>query len=234
MRVFITTRWSLVVAAQSSSPAAREALAELCRLYWYPLYVYIRRFGHNHDEAQDLTQDFFTLLLEREDLAKLDPTRGRFRAFLLAACRHFLSNEHDRAAALKRGGDRLFLSLDLSDADRRYTTEPCHEQTPERLFDRHWALTLLGHVLQRLRKYYQTTGQLPLFEALKVFLTGETNDSHARVAAELGMSPGAVKVAVHRLRQRYRDLLCEEIAQTVDDPAMVDDEIRALFTALSP
>ncbi len=233
-RVFATTRWSLVVAARGDSSAARAALAELCRLYWYPLYAFVRRRGHAHDEAQDLTQEFFTRLLERDDLAAVDPARGRFRAFLLAACRHFLSNEHDRATALKRGGGRQLLSLDFGDADRRYAAEPGHEQTPERLFERRWALTLLDRVVQRLREHYETAGQLPLFEALKGSLTGAAGDSHAEAAAALGMTPGAVKVAAHRLRQRYRDLLRDEIAQTVEDPAAVDDEIRALFSALAP
>jgi RNA polymerase sigma-70 factor (ECF subfamily) len=232
--VFATTRWSLVVAAQGESPAAREALAELCRLYWYPLYAYVRRRGHGDDEAQDLTQEFFARLLERDDLAKLDQTRGRFRAFLLAACRHFLSNQRDRAHALKRGGACRQLSLDFADADRRYAAEPSHEQTPERLFERRWALTLLEHVVQRLRRQYETAGQPALFERLKGSLTGAAADSHAEAAAALGMTEGAVKVAAHRLRTRYRDLLRDEIGQTVEDPAAVDDEIRALFTALTP
>jgi RNA polymerase sigma-70 factor (ECF subfamily) len=232
--VFATTRWSLIVAARGESPAAREALAELCQLYWYPLYAYIRRCAHAHDEAQDLTQEFFALLLERDDLARLDPNRGRFRAFLLAACRHFLANQRDRQQALKRGGGCRLLSLDFADADRRYAAEPGHEQTPERLFERRWALTLLDRVMQGLRRHYETTNQLALFERLKGFLAGEAGESYAEAAATLGMSEGAVKVAAHRLRQRYRDLLRTEIAQTVEDAAAVDDEIRALFTALNP
>jgi len=231
--VFATTHWSLVVAARGASPVAREALAELCRLYWYPLYAYVRRRGHSADEAQDLTQEFFARLLERDDLAGLDPARGRFRAFLLAACRHFLANQNDRAQALKRGGGLRPRSLDLADADRRYAAEPSHEQTPERLFERRWALTLLDRVLQRLRQHYETAGQLVLFERLKGSLAGETDVPHAESAAALNMTEGAVKVAAHRLRQRYRDLLRDEIARTVAEPAEVDDEVRALFAALA-
>ncbi len=231
--MFATTHWSLVVAAQGASPAAREALAELCRLYWYPLYAYVRRRGHSDDEAQDLTQEFFARLLERNDLARLDPARGRFRAFLLAACRHFLANQRDHAHALKRGGGLRPLSLDLADSERRYASEPSHEQTPERLFERRWALTLLDCVLQRLRQHYETAGQLLLFERLKGSLTGAATDTYAESAAVLGMTEGAVKVAAHRLRQRYRDLLREEIARTVADPGEVDDEIRELFGALA-
>jgi RNA polymerase sigma factor (sigma-70 family) len=231
--VFVTTRWSLVVAARGQSPSAREALAELCRLYWYPLYAYIRRRGHAHDEAQDLTQEFFALLLQRDDLTKLDPARSRFRAFLLAACRHFLANQHDREQALKRGSACRLQSLDFADADRRYAVEPGHGQTPERLFERRWALTLLDHVFGRLRQHYESANQLPLFERLKGSLTGAAGGSYSEAAAALGMTEGAIKVAAHRLRQRYRDLLRDEIAQTVEDPAAVDDEIRALFTALA-
>jgi RNA polymerase sigma-70 factor (ECF subfamily) len=232
--MFATTRWSLVVAARGNSPAARDALAELCRLSWYPLYAYIRRKGHTHVEAEDLTQEFFTRLLERDDLATVDPSRGRFRSFLLASCNHFLSNQRDRDQALKRGGGRQPLPLDFHDAERRYVAEPGHDQTPERLFERRWALTLLERVLQRLQQDYEDSGKGNLFERLKGQLAGETVGSYAEAAAELGLTEGAVKVAAHRLRQRYRDLLRDEIAQTLDDPAAVDDEIHALFTALAP
>ncbi len=232
--MFASTRWSLVVAARGSSPPARDALAELCRLYWYPLYAYVRRKGHNHVEAEDLTQEFFTRLLERDDLAAVDPGRGRFRSFLLAACNHFLSNQRDHDRAQKRGGGRQPLPLDFTDAERRYVAEPGHDQTPERLFERRWALTVLDRVLQRLQQDYEEAGKGRFFERLKGQLAGETAGSYAEVAAELGLTAGAVKVATHRLRQRYRDLLRDEIAQTLADPAAVDDEIRALFTALAP
>jgi RNA polymerase sigma factor (sigma-70 family) len=231
--VFATTRWSLIVAARGEAPAARDALAELCQLYWYPLYAYIRRHGHNENDARDLTQEFFTLLLERHDWTKLDQSRGRFRAFLLAACRHFLSNQRDRELALKRGGGRSQLSLDFAAAGQRYLAEPSHEQTPELLFERRWALALLDHVMQRLRQHYETARQSDLFECLKGSLVGGRSDSYAELAARLGMTEGALKVAAHRLRHRYRELLRDEIAQTVEDPADVDDEIRALFSALA-
>jgi RNA polymerase sigma-70 factor (ECF subfamily) len=232
--MFATTRWSLVRAAdEGDSPSARRALAELCGLYWYPLYAFIRRRGHGHDQAQDLTQEFFARLLQRQDFAAADPAHGRFRSFLLAACKHFLANEYNRAHALKRGGGLQPLPLDFGDADDRYTREPAHDETPEKLFERRWALTLLQHVLARLRQEYEANGKETLFEQLKGHLTGADTQSHAAAAAVLGMSAGAVKVAAHRLRQRYRDLLREEIGQTIADPAQIDDEVQALFAALA-
>jgi RNA polymerase sigma-70 factor (ECF subfamily) len=230
--VFATTRWSLIAAARPGAPDAREALAALCQVYWGPLYAYVRRRGHSHEQAQDLTQDFFADLLARDSLESVDPARGRFRSFLLAACRHFLSNQHDREQALKRGGGRQGLSLDFADAERRYAAEPAHGQKPERLFERRWALALLDQVLGRLREEYAGAGKGELFERLNGSIVG-AGDAHAQAAAELGMSEGAVRVAVHRLRGRYRELLREEIARTVDD-ADVDDEVRALFAALAP
>jgi RNA polymerase sigma-70 factor (ECF subfamily) len=231
--MFATTRWSLVIAAQDrSQPEAGQALAELCRLYWYPLYGYIRSRGHGHDEAQDLTQEFFARLLEKDGLAAVDQNKGRFRSFLLAACQHFLANQHDHDRAQKRGGGRPSVSIDFRDADGRYAHEPAHAETPERLFERRWALALLERVLARLRGEYEAAGRGRLFECLKSRLTGDRAVPHARVAAELGVTEGAVKVAVHRLRQRYRELLRDEIGQTVDDPAEVEAEIRSLFAAL--
>jgi RNA polymerase sigma factor (sigma-70 family) len=232
--MFATTRWSLVIAAGGSSLPARDALAELCRLYWYPLYAYIRRKGNAHAEAEDLTQEFFARLLERGDLAAVDPARGRFRSFLLAACNHFLSNQRDRDRTLKRGGGRQPLPLDFGAAERRYDAEPGHDQTPERLFERRWTLALLDHVLQRLQQDYEGSRKGALFQRLKGQLAGEAAASYAEAAAGLGLTEGAVKVAAHRLRQRYGELLRDEIAQTLDDPAAVDDEIRALFAALVP
>ncbi len=230
---FATTHWSLIVAAQDASvPEARQALAELCRLYWYPLYAFIRRNGHADDRAQDLTQEFFARLLEKDGLAAVDQSKGRFRSFLLAACRHFLANQWDRDHAQKRGGGAV-LSIDFDGAEDRYTHEPAHDETPERLFERRWALALLERVLARLRGEYEAAGKGHLFACLKGRLAGEgATASHARTAAELGVSEGAVKVAVHRMRKRYRELLRDEIAQTVDDPGQVEDEIRALFAAL--
>jgi RNA polymerase sigma-70 factor (ECF subfamily) len=232
--MFATTRWSLVVAAQDrSQPEAGQALAELCRLYWYPLYGYIRSRGHGHDAAQDLTQEFFARLLEKDGLAAVDQNKGRFRSFLLAACQHFLANQHDHDHAQKRGGGRQSVSIDFRDADGRYAHEPAHGETPERLFERRWALALLERVLARLRGEYDGAGRGRLFDCLKARLTGDRAVPHADVAAELGVTEGAVKVAVHRLRQRYRELLRDEIGQTLDDAGQVEEEIRALFAALA-
>ena len=231
--MFATTRWSLIAAARDGdSPPARQALAELCGIYWYPLFAYVRRRGHDRDEAQDLTQAFFTRLLEKNDLAAADPARGRFRSFLLTACQHFLANQHDHEQALKRGGGRTFVPIDFDDAERRYSNEPAHDQTPERLFERRWALALLDRVLNRLCGEYEAAGKDGLFARLKGYLTGSDPSSYAEAALMLGISEGAIKVAVHRLRKRYRDLLRDEIAQTLDHPTHIDDEIRALFFAL--
>jgi RNA polymerase sigma factor (sigma-70 family) len=231
---FRTTHWSMVVAAQDrASPQATEALAALCRTYWYPLYAFIRRQGFDADQAHDLTQGFFARLLEKDFLQAADPQRGKFRAFLLTACKHFLANELDRAQALKRGGGQTILSLDHGTADQRYRREPAHSLTPERLFERRWALTLLQQVLARLREEFHGSSRGRLFDALKAALTADPNALPYRPLAErLSMSEGAVRVAVHRLRQRYRDLLREEIAQTVDAPEQVEEEIRHLFQAL--
>jgi RNA polymerase sigma-70 factor (ECF subfamily) len=231
---FATTHWSLVVAARDGSASeAREALAALCGTYWYPLYAFIRRQGHGADEAQDLTQGFFAQLLERDFLDSVDRAKGRFRSFLLAACRHFLANEYDRARAQKRGGGRAMLSLDFQAAEGRYSLEPAHELTPEKVFDRHWALTLLDQVLSRLRDEFTRAEKAGLFERLKGYLTGERSAGpYAQAAAELDMTEGALKVAVHRLRRRYRELLQEEIGRTVSDPAEVKEEIADLFAAL--
>jgi RNA polymerase sigma-70 factor (ECF subfamily) len=233
--MFPATRWSLVLAAkEGASPGARKALAELCQTYWYPLYAFVRRQGHGHEPAQDLTQEFIARLLEKDGFASVDPGRGRFRSFLLAACKHFLANEYDRATARKRGGGRAALPLDFADAEGRYGHEPAHALTPERLFDRRWALALLDAVLARLRREYESAGRGEIFDQLKGHLTGDGGRPSAEIAAALGMREGAVKVAAHRLRVRYRDLLRDEIGQTLADPAEVDDEIRALFAALAP
>lgn len=233
---FATTRWSVVLAAgDHTGPQAQAALATLCQGYWYPLYVFARRQGHGPEDAQDLTQGFFARLLEKDFLRSVDPGKGRFRSFLLAAYKHFLANERDRANAQKRGGGRLAVPIDLQGAEDRYRLEPAHTLTAERLFERRWAMTLLGQVLGRLREEFVAVDNAPHFEVLKAFLTGERSDiRYAEVGRQLGMSEGAVKVAVHRLRGRYRELLREEIARTVDDPAQVDEEIRGLFLALGP
>jgi DNA-directed RNA polymerase specialized sigma24 family protein len=233
---FATTHWSVVVAARDGEAVeAREALAALCQAYWYPIYAYVRRQGHPADQAQDLTQEFFTRLLEKDFLGAVDPEKGKFRAFLLAACKHFLANERDRDRAQKRGGGRACLPLDFGDAEVRYGREPGHRLTAEKLFERRWALALLEGVLARLREEHAARGKGELFDRLRGFLVGERQPGgYAGAAADLGLTEGAVKVAVHRLRQRYRELLREEIARTVHDPEQVDEEIRALFAALAP
>jgi RNA polymerase sigma-70 factor (ECF subfamily) len=231
---FLPTRWSLVVAAQErDGPRSAGALAELCHAYWYPLYAFVRRQGHGPEEAQDLTQEFFARLLEKDYLAAVDPAKGRFRSFLLVACKHFLANECDRANAQKRGGRVSFHSLQWHDAEERYAQEPAHELTPEKLFERRWALALLDQVLNRLHGEYVQAKKGPLFDRLKEALVGGRDAAgYSQAGADLGLSEGAIKVAVHRLRKRYRELLLEEIGRTVDDAAQIDEEIRDLFAAL--
>lgn len=233
--MFATTRWSLVLAARDrQTPAAEAALAELCAAYWYPLYAFIRRSGHDANAAEDLTQEFFARLLEKSWLGQADQARGRFRSFLVTACRHFLANEYDREVALKRGGGRVALSFDFQDADIRYGREPADDLTPVRLFERRYALALLDQVMTALRAEYAAASKEPLFDALKATLGGTTDGpTYADIARQLGMTVGAVKVSAHRLRQRYRERLRAAIAQTLDDPAAVDDEIRHLFAALA-
>src|SRR5262249_51370869 len=208
-RGFATTHWSLVLAAgDRDSPQSRQALAALCATYWYPLYAFIRHQGYDASQAEDLTQEFFARLLEKDFLGVVDPEKGKFRSFLRACVRHFLANERDKPRAQKRGGGRPVLSLDFPDAEHRYRREPCDLLTPERLFERQWALTLLDQVLARLRDEWHQNGRDRLFEAIKVFLTGEGGtSSYDQVARALGMTAGAVKVAVHRLRGRYRELV---------------------------
>jgi DNA-directed RNA polymerase specialized sigma24 family protein len=231
---FATTCWSLVAAARGAvSPQAHEALAALCSSYWYPLYVYIRRQGFAADEAEDLTQEFFARLLEKDFLADVDRAKGRFRSFLLAACSHFLANQRDRAGAWKRGGKCQIVSLDFAVAEARYGKEPSHLATPEKLFERRWGLTLLDRVLGQLRDDYAGKGKGQLFDRLRLCLLGEKDTlSYARVSPELGMTQGALRVAAHRLRQQFRELLREEIARTVENPDHIEEEIRDLFTAL--
>lgn len=231
---FATTHWSVVLAARDQdAPQSREALAALCASYWYPLYAYIRRRGHAADPAQDLTQEFFARLLEKDYLQVVDRAKGKFRSFLLAACQHFLCNEYDRLKARKRGGGRALLALDFQAAEGLYGQEPAHALTPEKLFERRWALTLLDQVLGRLRDEMSRAGKGKQFEALKSFLMGENKAMpYRRVAEALELSEGAVKVAVHRLRKRYRELLREEIERTLDKSDQVEDEIRDLFAAL--
>ncbi len=223
----------MVAAGDLHGSRAHEALAALCNAYWYPLYAYVRQRGHAPDQARDLTQDIFAYLLERDLFAKADRERGRFRSFLRAVCAHYLADHRDRENAQKRGGGRLPLSIDARDAEGRYANELAHELTPERIFDRSWALTLLSRVFEQLSREYDDAGRSSTFEELRVVLTrGPQSVPYETIAARLGSTEGAVRVAVHRLRRRYGTLLRQEIAATVDDPSEVDDEIRALFAAL--
>jgi RNA polymerase sigma factor (sigma-70 family) len=231
---FPTTQWSRVISAgDPDAPLARESLAELCNAYWYPLYAYIRRRGHDAEQAKDLTQDFFARALEKGLLAEADPTRGRFRSFLRTVCAHFLSNRRDWEHARKRGGGRNTLPIDAANAEGQYSRELADDLTPERIFDRSWAVTLLGRVLDQLGREYDEAGKAAIFEALRSVLDGEAETpSYAAVATRLGTTEGAARVAAHRLRRRYGDLLRQEIAATLADPAQVEDEIRDLFSAL--
>ncbi len=233
---FAATRWTVVLSAgQAPSPQAGRALEELCRAYWYPLYAYVRRRGYDVQEAEDLTQEFFARLLAKNYLADVDRTKGRFRSFLLGSLKHFLANEWDRARAAKRGGGQPPLSLDTRTAETRYRSEPADELTPEKLLDRQWALALLDQVLARLQAEFVADGKGAQFSQLKLFLTeGKGTTSYAAVATKLQTTEGAVKVAVHRLRRRYRELLREEISHTVATPAEIDEEIRHLFAVFAP
>jgi RNA polymerase sigma-70 factor (ECF subfamily) len=215
------------------STSARAALATLCQTYWYPLYAFVRRQGHPPHDAQDLTQEFFARLLARNYLADVAREKGRFRSFLLVALKHFLANEGDRARAAKRGGGQSVISLDDVGAEGRYQLEPVDRLSADRIFDRRWALTLLERVLERLRAEYGALEKTGEFEAMQDCLTGKSDQSYAVIARKLGTSEGAVKVAVHRLRKRYRELLRAEVAETVDGPAEVEEELRELLRALA-
>lgn len=231
---FTTTHWSVVLAAgQRASPDSKRALAMLCERYWFPLYAFVRRSGYSSHDAEELTQEFLTQLIEKHYLRDVDRRRGKFRSFLLAAMKHFLSKQRDRARAKKRGGGQAPVSLDFRDAESRYKLEPTDELTPERLFERRWALTLLDQVLQRLQLEYADAGRRPVFERLKGALTGSQDlPTYRQIAEDLAMTEGAVKAAVHRLRRRYRELLKEEISQTVKDPVEIDEELKELFSAV--
>lgn len=232
---FATTRWATVNAAgQTSEAQAASALSELCEIYWPPLYGYLRKRGYPPDQAQDLTQGFFTRLLQTHSIRSADPARGRFRSFLLTALKRHVINEHDHSAAARRGGRHVHLSLDFNEAERSYALEPRSDDTPERLFDRKWAVIILERALQRLRAEYDALGRESQVEALLPYLTdaGEL-PSYRVVAAQLQMSEGAVKVAVHRLRRRYGAILRAEIAETVLGEDDVDAELRELLRAVS-
>jgi RNA polymerase sigma factor (sigma-70 family) len=233
---FPTTRITLIHAARSGSgPQAEEALSTLCRAYWYPIYVYVRRLGYSAEEAEDLTQGFFTRVLEKHYLRDFQRGRGRFRSFLLIALKHFVANERDWARAQKRGGARPPLPLDdvLAMAESRYTIEPRNDETPERIFERQWALAVLGRVQDQLHAEAERTGKRLQFDRLKGLLVGEDGGvGYRELAAELGTTEGALKVSVHRLRQRFKELLRNEIAHTVAHADDVGDELRYLLAAL--
>lgn len=232
---FQTTHWSLVLAAaEGESERAREALAALCEAYWQPLYVYIRRQGFAPDQAEDLTQGFFLRLLEKKVLSQVRPEAGRFRSFLLTALSHFLANERDRERALKRRPSGRPVPLDAGETERSYLADSTEELNPERVFERRWALTVLGRVLLLLRREFEETGAGERFEKLKVYLTQQRPTiPYGRVAAELNLTESAIKVAVHRIRRRFGQLLREEVGKLVADPREVDDEIRHLLSIVA-
>jgi RNA polymerase sigma-70 factor (ECF subfamily) len=231
---FVTTHWSVVLSAgQSDTPRAGEALERLCQTYWYPLYAYVRRRGYSPEDAQDLTQEFFVWLLRRNWLARADQQRGRFRSFLLTTFTRFLTNEWDKARAQKRGGGQILLP-EFDSGETRFSLEPAGPLTPEQIFERRWALELLAKVMERLGDEFAGEGKAELFETLKPCLLGErTSQPYAALAPKLGMTEGSVKVVVHRLRQRYRQLLREEIANTVVEPGEIEEEIRHLLAVLA-
>jgi len=232
---FVTTHWSVVLTAgHSDTTHARAALEKLCQAYWYPLYAYVRRRGKSPEDAKDLTQEFFARLLERNWVGRADRQKGRFRSFLLSAMNHFLADEWDKVRAQKRGGGLMPVPLQFDTAETRYGHEPVDNTTPEQNYERRWALTLLDTVLQRLQSEYEQEGRAKFFAALHPCLVGDRTDQpYAELAAKLGLSEGAIKAAVHRLRQRYRYLLRDEIAQTVASPGEVDEELRHLFAVLT-
>jgi RNA polymerase sigma factor (sigma-70 family) len=232
---FATTHWSVVLlAGRADSSQGAEALEKLCHTYWYPLYVYVRRQGNSPEDAQDLTQIFFSRLLEKNSFAKADPDRGKFRTFLLGSLKNFLVNEWKRAGRLKRGGDLTFLSFDANEAEERYTGERIDESNPANAYERQWAVALIEQVFSMLRGEYAVADKAQLFEALKAFVWGDTSSaSYVEVGHQLNLTEGAVKVAVHRLRQRFRELLRAEVAHTVARPEDIDGELRHLIAVLS-
>jgi RNA polymerase sigma-70 factor (ECF subfamily) len=230
---FPTTRWSLVVAAGNPHPKeAQSALVSLCEHYLYPLYAYLRRRGYRSDQAQDLTQEFFVRVLEGRYLDRADPEKGRFRSFLLTSLKFFVADEEDRRRARKRGGG-MVVAIECSSGEERYQREPAHDETPERIYERRWALLLIDRVIEKLRDEFVNQGRPDHFERLKVFLVGHSDAPYAALAREMNTSEGALKVAIHRLRKRYRELFRQEIADTVADAAEVESELRFLASVLS-
>jgi DNA-directed RNA polymerase specialized sigma24 family protein len=232
---FHTTSWTLVQAAAVDPTAeSATALANLCQVYWQPVYAFIRRNGYDRDQSQDLCQQFFAVLLERNFLLDADQDRGRFRSFLLTAVKNFLANEWDRANAQKRGGGQTAVSIDLVEAEGWYAPATVEATTPERLFERRWALSVLEQVMVKLRATFKESGKADQFDSLLVFLNRESDSTrYDDVAGQLGVSAGALRMAVHRMRRKYRELLRAEIAETVSTPEEIDDEIRFLLSTLS-
>jgi RNA polymerase sigma factor (sigma-70 family) len=232
-RVFATTSWSMVVqAATPESPESSFALADLCDAYWYPLYSFVRRKGYNREEAEDLTQSFFSELLEKKQLSVADQQRGRFRTFLLAALDHFVSKQWRAKNALKRGGGSSIISFDFQTADEQYANEPFHEWTPQKIFERNWALAILSKTLAGVRKQYVESDKTELFEELKVYLGDSSNVTYKSIAEKLDTTEGAIKVAVHRLREWYGEQLRIQIARTVEFTSDVNQELQSLMQAL--
>ena len=233
--VFATTHWSVVLeAGDGSSPQAHAALTRLCQNYWLPVYAFVRKRGHSPEQAQDLTQAFFANFLEKQHVTRADRERGRFRSFVMTSVENFLRNENDRAQAQKRGGGRQLISLDEQDAEARYLCEPTTEMDPAKAFEQRWAATLLDTVLSRLQAEFGATGRGDFFEALQAHLWGDTEATpYPQLAERFAMTLANVKVTAHRLRQRYRALLREEIAHTVALPSQIDDEIRHLMQVVS-
>ena len=232
---FTTTHWSVVLlAGQEGPPEAALALEKLCRTYWYPLYAYARRRGHNQEDGQDLTQQFFAGFLEKKYFGLANPDRGRFRCFLLSSFKHFLANEYHRSQTAKRGGRYAFVSWDETEAEAHYRNESASEASPDNLYEHAWALTLLEKVTRALQQEYTRDGKAQVFDALQIFLSGEKSElTYVEIGAGLGMSESAVKMAVMRLRRRYGELLRAEIAHTLTSPARIDEELRHLLAALS-
>jgi RNA polymerase sigma factor (sigma-70 family) len=232
--VFATTHWSVVLAARPhDTPQSVIAREKLCRSYWYPLYAYVRRRGYSVEDAQDLTQEFFARFLAGDSMSRADQRRGRFRSYLLGALNHFLSDEWDKSHRLKRGGQVCQIRFDAASGEARYALEPADERSPDCLFERRWALALLDGVWSELQQEYGAAGKERVLERLSVFMTGEAEGGYREAAEELGMSEGAARVAVHRLRQRYSELFRQAVADTVQDPEEIADEMRHLVSVLS-
>ncbi len=230
---FNTTHWSVVLAAgQADSAPARAALEELCRTYWFPLYAYVRRRGHDAVEAQDLTQEFFLRLLDKQYLRLADSARGRFRSFLLTSLKNFLINEWEKARAVKRGSQCLFRTWDPEDAERRYLAEPANDLTPDRLFEKRWAVAVVERAQDRLRQEYNAANKLSMFEELKEYVWGDRAEAYSDLARRLQTTEGALRIAAHRMNERFRTLLREEVAHTAASPNEIDTELRYLVSLL--